>query len=182
MKRFFLGVVGALMAFHSGVAAADKPTEKQLRTVFATELGFDRADHVTGVAVVELKVTKVKQARYCPGRTGRFRYRHCGGHRGGGVAGLGSGRRRQHEGGGYEEGCEWSHGILWRGRAPERSASAATFRATLRGFVTVSSWYPRAGRAARWIRLSDLNRSLQTSMCDSGRRGDRQLIAPLVLS
>ncbi|HUT12323.1 MAG TPA: hypothetical protein VMY42_17630 [Thermoguttaceae bacterium] len=73
MKRFFLRMIGAalvlMMCF--GVARAEKPTDERLRTVFARELGMVEADRVSGVAVVELKVTHVKQARYCPGRTAR---------------------------------------------------------------------------------------------------------------
>jgi hypothetical protein len=59
------------LVLQAGRAGAEKPTEKQLRAVFARELGSVRANHVTGVAVVELKVTEVKQVPYCPGRTAR---------------------------------------------------------------------------------------------------------------
>lgn len=71
MRSAFLAVTSTVLVLQSGLAGAEQPTVKQLRTVFARELALVKADRVTGVAIVELKVTEVKQVRYCPGRTAR---------------------------------------------------------------------------------------------------------------
>jgi hypothetical protein len=71
MRSSLFVVASAVLVLQPGFAGADKPNEEQLQAAFARELELVKADHVTGVAVVELEVTKVEQARYCPGRTAR---------------------------------------------------------------------------------------------------------------
>jgi len=73
MTRFFPGVIVAalLLSTWGALVRAEKPAEGQLRTAFARELAMAKTDRVAGVAIVELKVTKLTQVRYCPGRTAR---------------------------------------------------------------------------------------------------------------
>ena len=72
LNCFKWAIICALLA-PVGLARGATPSDEQLRKVFANELGYVQKGHIAGLAIVELTVSEIRQAKYC-----RLKMRGCG--------------------------------------------------------------------------------------------------------